>query len=128
LICRAPPRYCQPPMTKRILVAQSNLTGLRSRKHIQPFELLHPIEGAAAQALGQVLFEELRYLGDAPENATPLTYRVARAADMPVRFEGFVVEHGLGIGPGGLKGSARPACSASPPRWPMRSRTRAAPA
>jgi CO/xanthine dehydrogenase Mo-binding subunit len=62
------------------------------------------IEGAAAQALGQTLFEELRYLGDAPENATPLTYRVPRAGDMPVRFEGFVVEHGLGIGPGGLKG------------------------
>jgi CO/xanthine dehydrogenase Mo-binding subunit len=62
------------------------------------------IEGAAAQAFGQALFEELRYLGDAPENATPLTYRVPRADDMPVRFEGFVVVHGLGIGPGGVKG------------------------
>ncbi len=62
------------------------------------------IEGAAAQAFGQALFEELRYRGDVPENATPLGYRVARAGDMPAVFEGFVAEHGLGIGPGGLKG------------------------
>jgi CO/xanthine dehydrogenase Mo-binding subunit len=62
------------------------------------------IEGAAAQALGQALFEELRYRGDAPENATPLAYRAPRAGDMPVHFEGVVVEHGMGIGPGGLKG------------------------
>jgi CO/xanthine dehydrogenase Mo-binding subunit len=62
------------------------------------------IEGAAAQAFGQALFEELRYLGNAPENATPLRYRVPRAADMPESLESFVAEHGLGIGPGGLKG------------------------
>lgn len=62
------------------------------------------IEGAAAQAFGQALFEELRYRGDLPANATPLTYRVPRAGDMPPAFESFVAEHGLGIGPGGLKG------------------------
>jgi CO/xanthine dehydrogenase Mo-binding subunit len=65
---------------------------------------LGQIEGAAAQAFGQALFEELRYRGDQPENATPITYRVARAGDMPAAFESFVAEHGLGIGPGGLKG------------------------
>jgi CO/xanthine dehydrogenase Mo-binding subunit len=65
---------------------------------------LGQIEGAAAQAFGQALFEELRYRGDLPENATPITYRVPRAGDMPSAFEGFVAEHGLGIGPGGLKG------------------------
>jgi CO/xanthine dehydrogenase Mo-binding subunit len=62
------------------------------------------IEGAAAQAFGQALFEELRYRGEQPDNATPLTYRIPRAADMPARFESFVAEHGLGSGPGGLKG------------------------
>jgi CO/xanthine dehydrogenase Mo-binding subunit len=62
------------------------------------------IEGAAAQAFGQAMFEELRYRGDAPENATPLTYRVPRASDMPRAFTSFVAEHGLGVGPGGLKG------------------------
>ena len=31
------------------------------------------VEGAAIQAFAQALFEELRYRGEAPENATPLT-------------------------------------------------------
>jgi len=62
------------------------------------------IEGAAIQALGQALFEELRYQGSDPENASPLTYRVPRAGDLPQVFESFVAEHRLGIGPGGLKG------------------------
>jgi CO/xanthine dehydrogenase Mo-binding subunit len=62
------------------------------------------IEGAAAQAFGQAMFEELRYRGDRPDNATPLAYRVPRAADMPAAFESFVAEHRLGVGPGGLKG------------------------
>ena len=62
------------------------------------------IEGAAVQALGQALFEELRYRDTEPENASPLTYRVPRAGDLPEAFESFVAEHGLGIGPGGLKG------------------------
>jgi CO/xanthine dehydrogenase Mo-binding subunit len=62
------------------------------------------IEGAAAQAFGQAMFEELRYRGDRPDNAMPLAYRVPRADDMPMAFESFVAEHGLGVGPGGLKG------------------------
>ena len=62
------------------------------------------IEGAAAQAFGQAMFEELRYRTDRPENALPLTYRVPRAGDMPPAFESIVAEHGLGVGPGGLKG------------------------
>ncbi len=62
------------------------------------------IEGAAAQAFAQAMFEELRYQGETPANATPLTYRVPRAADMPAQFSSFVAEHGLGAGPGGLKG------------------------
>ena len=62
------------------------------------------IEGAAIQAFGQAMFERLRYAGEAPSNAEPLAYRVARLRDLPRHFESFVLEHGLGIGPGGAKG------------------------
>ena len=62
------------------------------------------IEGAAVQALGQALFEELRYAGDVPENASPLAYRVPMMKDLPVQFESFVATHGMGSGPGGVKG------------------------
>jgi CO/xanthine dehydrogenase Mo-binding subunit len=62
------------------------------------------LEGAALQAFGQAMFEELRYRGSSPENATPLTYRVPALRDVPELFESFIAEHGLGMGPGGLKG------------------------
>ena len=52
----------------------------------------------------QAMFEELRYRGEWPENATPLTYRVPRLRDVPEFFESFIAEHGQGMGPGGLKG------------------------
>jgi CO/xanthine dehydrogenase Mo-binding subunit len=61
------------------------------------------VEGAALQAFGQSLFEELRYDGTEPVNATPLTYRVPLASDLPECYESFVVEHG-GPGPFGAKG------------------------
>ena len=61
------------------------------------------VEGAALQAFGQSLFEELRYHGTEPLNATPLAYRVPLASDLPERYESFVVEHG-GPGPFGAKG------------------------
>lgn len=62
------------------------------------------IEGAAMQALSQTLFEELRYDGSMPANATPRSYRVAQASDLPAEFDSFVLEHRLGKGPGKLKG------------------------
>jgi CO/xanthine dehydrogenase Mo-binding subunit len=62
------------------------------------------VEGAAIQAFAQAMFEELRYHGEAPENATPLTYRVPRYRDIPEFFESFVAEHRQSRGPGGLKG------------------------
>jgi CO/xanthine dehydrogenase Mo-binding subunit len=62
------------------------------------------IEGAAIQALSQAMFEELRYDGPDPENATPRGYRVAQTPDLPLVFKSFVAEHGLGRGPGNLKG------------------------
>jgi CO/xanthine dehydrogenase Mo-binding subunit len=62
------------------------------------------IEGAALQALGQTLFEELAYSGDTPANAAPATYRVPLASDLPTSFESFVEQHGMGPGPNGAKG------------------------
>jgi CO/xanthine dehydrogenase Mo-binding subunit len=62
------------------------------------------IEGAAIQALGQVMFEELRYDGGSPEDATPRGYGVAQTPDLPLVFKSFVAEHGFGRGPGNLKG------------------------
>jgi CO/xanthine dehydrogenase Mo-binding subunit len=62
------------------------------------------IEGAAVQALSQAMFEELRYDGSQPENATPRSYRVAQTCDLPLDFQSLVFEHGLGRGVGKLKG------------------------
>ena len=62
------------------------------------------IEGAAIQALSQAMFEELRYDGTVPENATPRRYRVMQAPDLPHDFKSVVTEHRLGRGPGLLKG------------------------
>jgi CO/xanthine dehydrogenase Mo-binding subunit len=61
------------------------------------------VEGAALQAFGQSLFEELRYDGTEPVSATPLAYRVPLANDLPEYWDSFVVEHG-GPGPFGAKG------------------------
>lgn len=62
------------------------------------------IAGAAVQALSQAMFEELRYAGENPENATPRSYRVAQTCDLPADFQTIVFEHGLGRGVGALKG------------------------
>ena len=62
------------------------------------------IQGAAIQALSQAMFEELRYDGPNPENATPRSYRVAQTCDLPADFQSIVFEHGLGRGVGKLKG------------------------
>jgi CO/xanthine dehydrogenase Mo-binding subunit len=62
------------------------------------------IEGAALQAYGQSLFEELAYAGQGPANADPSSYRVPLASDLPASFESFVEQHGQGPGPGGVKG------------------------
>jgi CO/xanthine dehydrogenase Mo-binding subunit len=62
------------------------------------------LEGAALQALGQSLFEELAYDGTAPANADPMNYRVPLVSDVPLQFESFIEEQGMGPGPGGAKG------------------------
>jgi CO/xanthine dehydrogenase Mo-binding subunit len=75
------------------------------------------IEGAALQALGQSLFEELRYQGGEPVNATPLDYRVQHAMDLPDRYEAVIFEHG-GPGPYGAKGIGEAGM-----RWGLRARS-----
>ena len=62
------------------------------------------LEGAALQALGQSLFEELVYDDAVPANADPITYRVPLVSDLPASFESFIEEQGMGPGPGGSKG------------------------
>lgn len=65
---------------------------------------LGQIEGAAIQAYGQALFEELAFVGEWPANSTPLTYRVPQLADLPAEFHGIVFEQRMGSGPYQLKG------------------------
>ena len=79
------------------------VVGADSGRSVNPVACRGQIEGAALQALGQSLFEELRYEGGEPANATPLKYRVPLAGDLPDRYESFTLEHG-GPGPFGAKG------------------------
>jgi len=62
------------------------------------------VEGGALQGLGQALFETLAYTGERLATATPLTYRLPLATDLPRHFQSFVEEHGMGPGPFGSKG------------------------
>ena len=50
------------------------------------------------------MFETLVYAGEQLATATPLTYRLPLANDLPKRFQSFVEEHGMGPGPFGSKG------------------------
>jgi CO/xanthine dehydrogenase Mo-binding subunit len=79
------------------------VVGADSGRSVNAVACRGQIEGAALQALGQSLFEELRYEGGEPVNATPLKYRVPLATDLPDHYESFVLEHG-GPGPFGAKG------------------------
>lgn len=79
------------------------VVGADSGRSVNAVACRGQVEGAALQAFGQSLFEELRYDGAAPSNATPLTYRVPLAGDLPHCYESFVLEQG-GPGPFGAKG------------------------
>lgn len=71
---------------------------------INPQRCVSQIEGAAAQGLGQALFEDITYRDGQPLTATPLTYRMPRLADIPADFETIILEQGRGPGPFGAKG------------------------
>jgi CO/xanthine dehydrogenase Mo-binding subunit len=62
------------------------------------------VEGGALQGLGQAMFETLIYSGERLATATPLSYRLPLATDLPQYFQSFVEEHGMGPGPFGSKG------------------------
>ena len=79
------------------------VVGADSGRSVNAVACRGQVEGAALQALGQSLFEELRYEGGSPANATPLDYRVPLARDLPDHYESFILEHG-GPGPFGAKG------------------------
>lgn len=80
------------------------VVGADAGRAVDRIACIGQIEGAAAQALSQALFEELRYEGEVPVNAAPLDYRMLQTPDLPGVFEGFVMEQATGPGPGALKG------------------------
>jgi CO/xanthine dehydrogenase Mo-binding subunit len=61
-------------------------------------------EGAAVQALGQAMFEELRFDGPDLLNGEALGYRVPLAEDLPPVFRTITQEQGHGAGPLRTKG------------------------
>jgi len=61
-------------------------------------------EGAAIQALGHALWEELVYEDGQPINASMIDYHVPAIDETPRRFETILVESGDGPGPGGSRG------------------------
>jgi CO/xanthine dehydrogenase Mo-binding subunit len=61
-------------------------------------------EGAAVMALGQALFEGMRYEGADLMNIAAAKYRVPLASDLPPSFRAITQEQGHGPGPFGAKG------------------------
>ena len=80
------------------------VTAIDAGKAVNPQRCQSQAEGAAIQGLGQAMFENLAYVGEAPLNAEPLKYRVPRLSDVPERFDALVLEQGMGPGPFGAKG------------------------
>jgi CO/xanthine dehydrogenase Mo-binding subunit len=71
---------------------------------INPQRCVSQIEGAAAQGLGQALFEQLVFDDNGvPMNATPLQYSVPRLKDVPHMIT-TLLEQGMGPGAFGIKG------------------------
>ena len=89
--------------TGRIIVHRL-IIGIDAGRAINPKACRGQAEGAALQGLGQTLFEGLIYDGETLVTATPLSYRVPLAIDLPGMFESLTFEQGHGIGPFGAKG------------------------
>ena len=61
-------------------------------------------EGAAIQALGHTLYEELVYEDGQPLNASMIDYHVPAIDEAPREFHTVLIESGDGPGPGGARG------------------------
>lgn len=72
-------------------------------KAINPMSVKGQDLGAATQALGGALFEEIIYDGQQISNSNLVDYRVPRVSDMAERMEMVLVERGDGPGPYGSK-------------------------
>lgn len=72
-------------------------------KAINPQSVRGQDIGAATQAIGGALFEQMVYDGPQMANADLIEYRVPRITDMAERIETIIVERGDGPGPYGAK-------------------------
>ena len=73
-------------------------------KAINPKQVEGQDEGAATQAIGHTLFEEMLYEDGQLLNPNLIDYRVPTFMDMPEVFETIIIENGDGPGPYGAKG------------------------
>ena len=73
-------------------------------KAINPKQVEGQDEGAATQAMGHTLFEEMLYDEGQLLNPNLIDYRVPTFADLPDVFETVLIENGDGPGPYGAKG------------------------
>lgn len=72
-------------------------------KAINPKSVRGQDLGAATQAIGGALFEQIIYDGSQMANANLIEYRVPRISDLASRIETMIVERGDGPGPYGSK-------------------------
>lgn len=72
-------------------------------KAINPKSVRGQELGAATQALGGALFEEIVYDGPQLANANLVDYRVPRITDLAARHDSILIERGDGPGPYGAK-------------------------
>lgn len=100
-------------------------------KAINPKSVRGQDLGAATQAIGGALFEQIIYDGAQMANANLIEYRVPRISDLASRIETMVVERGDGPGPYGSKpvgegamtavgGAIMSAVARATGRWPER--------
>ena len=73
-------------------------------KAINPKQVEGQDEGAAMQAIGHTLFEEMLYEDGQLLNPNLVDYRVPVFTDLPHEFETVLIESGNGPGPYGAKG------------------------
>jgi CO/xanthine dehydrogenase Mo-binding subunit len=73
-------------------------------KAINPIQVEGQDEGAAMQAMGHTLFEEMLYEDGQLLNPNLVDYRVPTFKELPPVFETILIENGDGPGPYGAKG------------------------